>query len=242
MNVELLKNNQVNVEEALGLWGDMDSYNEALREFRDSLAGKVLQLEEFMNQGDWSNYAILAHSIKSESKYLGFMTYAEVFYEHELKGKANDGFFIQNNFKHLKDTVNVMVSLMNSYFGEKRNLLIADDSNIILNFLEKSITDEFNILKATNGEEALLKIQENQVYAILLDLNMPGMDGFSVLEYLKERGLTEQIPVIVITGDESEESIQKAFSYRILDVLNKPFNESNIRSVLEKVEQFYNKN
>lgn len=61
---------------------------------------------------------------------------------------------------------------------------------------------------------------------------MPDLNGFEVLEYLKNNNLIKKIPVVIITGDDTEETINKAFSYPILDILNKPFNEKNIERIL----------
>lgn len=241
----LLKTNNVDVDASLELWGDMDSYNESLKEFKDSLNSKLASLESYKNASDWNNYAILAHSIKSESKYLGFMKDAEIFYEHELQGKQNNKEFIENNFETLRNTIFKIIKLLNEYFGEetsKKNLLIADDSNIVLNFLEKNINDEYKTLKANNGSDALSIIASNDIYAIILDLNMPGLNGFEVLNYLKDNNLINKIPVVIITGDDTEETIKKAFSYPILDVLNKPFNENNIERILSSIKGFYERN
>ncbi len=244
-NLDLLKTNNVDVEEALKLWGDMDSYNESLKEFKDTLNSKLASLEEYKNAEDWYNYSVLVHSMKSEAKYLGFMKDAEVFLSHELESKANNKEFIINNFASLRETVFQIEDLLKKYFNEgtdKKNILIADDSNIILNFLDKYLNEEYQILKANNGEEALTVLRGNFIYAALLDLNMPGMNGFEVLKYLKENQLIEKIPVVIITGDDTEETIKKAFDYPILDVLNKPFNEKNIERVLESIKGFYNHN
>ena len=102
--------------------------------------------------------------------------------------------------------------------------------------------DEYKIIKASNGKEAILKLNELNIYALLLDLNMPNTNGFEVLEYLKNNDLIEKIPVVIITGDDTEETIKKAFSYPILDVLNKPFKEDNIKSILVSIKNFNEKN
>ena len=60
--------------------------------------------------------------------------------------------------------------------------------------------------------------------------------------YLKNNDLIEKIPVVIITGDDTEETIKKAFSYPILDVLNKPFKEDNIKRILVSIKSFYEKN
>lgn len=239
---EFLKSNNIDVEASLEFWGDMDSYNENLLEFKDSLNSKLANLEYYKNNSDWENYGILAHSMKSEAKYLGFMKDAEVFLEHELKGKEGNGEFIKENFKNLEDTVNKIFSLLDKYFATnntKQTILVADDSSIILNFLENSIGDKFNVIRSNNGKDAIDNIANNDIYAILLDLNMPEVNGFEVLNYLKEQDLIYKIPVVIITGDDTPETIKKAFSYPILDVLNKPFNEENIKRILVSIKSFY---
>lgn len=243
-NIELLKSKNVDVDASLEFWGDIDSYNENLLEFKDALDSKLTNLEYYKNNNDWENYAILAHSLKSESRYLGFMKDAEVFLEHELKGKESNAEFINANFNTLKDTINSIKNLLDEYFGKqetKSTILVADDSSIILNFLESSIGDTYEVVRASNGRDAILKIESNNIYAILLDLNMPEVNGFEVLNYLKENNLINKIPVVIITGDDTEETIKKAFSYPILDVLNKPFKEENINRVLVSIKSFYEK-
>ncbi len=243
--IDFLKNNNVEVDASLEFWGDLESYNENLKEFNDSLSQKLNDLEYYKNNADWNNYAIVAHSTKSEAKYLGFMADSEVFLNHELKGKANDAEYINNNFDTLKNTINKIQKILNEYFKEnssKKKILIADDSNIILNFIEKNISNEYDCIKATNGKIALEKIENDDLYAILLDLNMPSLNGFQVLDYLKENSLFEKIPVVIITGDDSENTIKEAFSYPILDVINKPFNEENIKRILTSIKNFYEGN
>lgn len=247
-NIDLLKNNNVDVDASLEFWGDMDSYNENLMEFKESLNSKLANLEYFKNTGDWENYGILAHSTKSEAKYLGFMRDAEIFLQHEMAGKESNRDFVNTHFQELKSTFSKISSLLEQYFGSasgnepKKNILIADDSSIMLNFIEQTIGGEYQIIKANNGKEAIEKLDTMNIYAILLDLNMPNMNGFQVLEYLKEHELIEQIPVVIITGDDTEETIKKAFSYPILDVLNKPFKEENIKRILVSIKSFYEKN
>lgn len=242
-NVDLLKQNNVEVNAALELWGDMESYNESLKEFKETLNSKLASLEGYKNAEDWNNYSILVHSMKSEAKYLGFMKDSEVFLNHELQSKQNNKDYVQNHFIELRETVFKIENLLKIYFNEdngKKKIVIADDSNIILNFLEKILNqNEFEILKAKDGTEAITYLSSNYIYAILLDLNMPGMNGFDVLNYLKENKFMDEIPVIIITGDDTEETINKTFTYPILDVLNKPFNDKNIERVLESIKSFY---
>lgn len=240
--MDILRNNDVLVEQALEFWGDINSYNESLKEFLDTLSDKLESLENYKNNSDWENYAILSHSIKSEAKYLGFMKDSEIFLDHELKGKEGNGEYINNNFQTLKDTINKIIKILNDYLGDgKKNILVADDSTIILNFIEKSLGNQYNILKANNGSEAMDILDNSNVYAILLDLNMPKVNGFQVLDYLENHDLIDSIPLIVITGDDTEDTIKKAFSYPIVDILNKPFNDENLKRVLGSINNFYDK-
>ncbi len=243
--IELLKDYGVLVDESLEFWGDMNSYNDSLKEFNDSLEEKLKNLEYYKDHDDFNNYGILAHSTKSEAKYLGFMKDADIFLQHEMAGKESNKEFITNNFVILKETIFRIKELLDSYFegvsDNTKKIIIADDSNIMLNFIEKNIGEDYQILKANNGKEAIELLDNNDVYAILLDLNMPSMNGFQVLEYMKEKELFDKIPVVIITGDDTEETIKKAFTYPILDVLNKPFKEENIKRVLVAIKSFYEK-
>lgn len=245
--LDILKNNSVQVDASLEFWGDIDSYNENLKEYKESLNDKLSNLEYYKNQNDFENYGILAHSTKSEAKYLGFMNEVEIFLQHEMAGKESNKDFIDTHFEELKQTIKKIDNVLEEYFnsndeiGEKKNILIADDSNIMLNFIELTIGNEYKIIKANNGSEAIDKLNSLNIYAILLDLNMPSTNGFEVLEYLKSNNLIEKIPVVIITGDDTEETIKKAFSYPILDVLNKPFKEDNIKRILVAIKSFYEK-
>lgn len=118
-------------------------------------------------------------------------------------------------------------------------ILVADDSEVVRIFVEKAFKDKYEIARAANGLEALEIIKEhekdNKIKAILLDLNMPKLDGFAVLDYMTECDLLDKMPVTIISGDSSKEAISKAFTYQIVDMLNKPFSEQKIREAVEKI-------
>lgn len=113
-------------------------------------------------------------------------------------------------------------------------LVVADDSEIIRNIIVKMLSTRYKIVEAVNGNDCATKISENldNILGLLLDLNMPEVDGFAVLEFMKTNDLFKKIPVVIITGDDSKETIMKAFDYPIVDVLNKPFNESDVTRVI----------
>ena len=91
---------------------------------------------------------------------------------------------------------------------------------------------------AYNGREAIDIVKNNvddSIVGLLLDLNMPEVDGFAVLDYFKENNLFKRIPVCIITGDVQKERIDRAFNYPIVDVLAKPFTFDNVREEVEKI-------
>ena len=119
-----------------------------------------------------------------------------------------------------------------------KKIIVADDSKIISNIVDRAFRDEYEVLIASNGQEAINIIKNNvddSIIGILLDLNMPEVDGFAVLDYFKENNLFKRIPVCIITGDVQKERIDKAFTYDIVDVLAKPFTFENVREEVEKI-------
>ena len=83
----ILLNNSIDVEASLELFGDMETYNETLNDFLESVFEKLEEIKIYKEAKDMPNYAILVHSLKSDSKYLGFTKLAEISYNHELKAK-----------------------------------------------------------------------------------------------------------------------------------------------------------
>ena len=120
----------------------------------------------------------------------------------------------------------------------KKKILVADDAKIISNIVDRAFRDEYEIIVAYNGREAIDIINNNiddSIVGVLLDLNMPEVDGFAVLDYFKENNLFKRIPVCIITGDDAKDRIERAFNYDIIDVLTKPFTFDKVRGEVEKL-------
>lgn len=118
-------------------------------------------------------------------------------------------------------------------------VIVADDSELVKRIIENALMGKYIVIKASNGKEVMDFINNNDnenIAAVLLDLNMPEFDGFVVLDYFKNNRLFKKIPVSIISGDDSKETISKAFSYDIVDMLHKPFNMRNVRNIIEKME------
>lgn len=115
-----------------------------------------------------------------------------------------------------------------------KSILIVDDSSMIRNYLERIFINDYNITMAVDGNDAIEKIQQklNNLNIILLDLVMPKADGFFVLEHIQKYNV--DIPVIIISGDTSKESIEKAFDYGVVDIIKKPFDSDIIKDKIAR--------
>lgn len=414
-DVNILTNNGVNVAQSLELFGDMEMYDETLKDFLDMVEGKLQSLENRKAMSDMVNYAIEVHALKSDARYLGFTTLADLSYESELKSKAGDIMFVQENHPKIIAEARRMIDISKQYLGlapvapvqaqpaapvaeaqpaqpmaqpqvampqpvapvqppvqqptmqpieqaqapvganlmeqalaqqpapavqptvaaqpmpasqpampgqpmaqpqvampqpaaspvqpmaqpvpaqpaptqepqvqffpadnptpqvqffpagnvqqpmmpgqpmmqpgypmpaapapvpggpKEGTILIVDDSNLVSNFVKKIFDARYNVLTAEDGAKAIeLLDQEDirkEIKACLLDLNMPNVDGYAVLEHCKQKGYFVRMPVAVESGVEDMASLDRVNAYPIVDVLSKPFNERDVQRVIEK--------
>ena len=122
--------------------------------------------------------------------------------------------------------------------NEKKNVLIVDDSQMNRFLLKEILKEEYNIIEAENGLEAMniMREEDENIALMLLDIVMPVMDGFEVLQQMNDTHLIDKVPVIVISGDESVGSIRKAYDMRATDYINRPFDAGIVqRRVLNAV-------
>ena len=116
-NIEYLKSNNIDVDHGLELLGDIELYNDTMNDFIDEVLKRLPLLDEYKNNSDMPNYAILVHAIKSDCKYLGIMPLADMNYEHELKSKANDVDFVNSNYDALIVEINKYLDICKKYMG-----------------------------------------------------------------------------------------------------------------------------
>lgn len=110
-----LKNHEVDLDSAITLLGDMEMYNDTLRDFYDNLDSRIEKITSLKANYDMANYAIEVHALKSDCKYLGFTKLAEIFLDHELKSKENDTDYINNNFQILVAEIDKWRSIIREY-------------------------------------------------------------------------------------------------------------------------------
>ncbi len=125
---------------------------------------------------------------------------------------------------------------------KKNNLLIVDDLPKNIQILGRLLASaDRNIAYALNGEDALRLLSENQFDLILLDIMMPGLNGFEVCEAIKQNPQTAEIPIIFLTARSEIDSIIKGFEVGAQDYITKPFNASElsarVKTQLELVNQ-----
>lgn len=258
-SIKFLESKGVDVSNSLSLFGDIQKYNEKLGEFLVGIHSNIKQLIVFMQQKDLGNYANYVKSMKTDARFFGFDALATVAEEHEEKSTSGDLYFVSNHINELINETNNAIVLIQEYMNgfdeesivettksdtfDNDTILVVDDSNIIRNFVKRIFSDQYNVGIAKNGEDAIRIIEANRdngkIKAILLDLNMPKVDGFGVLEFMRQNDYLDRMPVSIISGDSTKETIDRAFTYNIVDMVNKPFNDSSIKSVVEKTMMYF---
>lgn len=247
MDTDFLRKNGVDIDSALNLFGDIETYNDTLKDFSKDAMESLNKLRKYKEISDMKNYSIYAHSIKSDAKYFGFTRLADIALKNEEESKNNNMFYVAENFNEFEKEIIRCVNIANKYLGEdtieenRFNLksdsiiLVVDDSLVIKKFVDNIFNNKYNCLTAGDGKEAIDIINNNEghIKMMLLDLNMPNFNGLEVLEYFKENNLFDKIPVTVITGVGDQNVLEKAREYPIKHILLKPFNEKSIKEVVE---------
>ena len=123
------------------------------------------------------------------------------------------------------DTQGSRLAPQEEVLEEKPTILLVDDAMMNRMVLTGILGEDYHILEAGNGERCLelLRANAGQIALVLLDINMPVMDGFEVLRTMNTNHTIEDVPVIMISSDDSEEAIRKAYELGASDYVNRPF-------------------
>ena len=113
--------------------------------------------------------------------------------------------------------------------GKKQKILIVDDTPANIQILNETLKDDYEIYFAMNGKDALQNAQKVIPDLVLLDIMMPGMDGYEVCGALKRNSLLKDIPVIFITALNQEDHETKGLGLGAVDYITKPFNPEIIK-------------
>ena len=117
------------------------------------------------------------------------------------------------------------LSALEKLLQEKTQILLVDDSKMNRMLLREILGDGYHILEAENGQECLetLQAEAGNIALVLLDINMPGMDGFEVLKAMNANHTIEDIPVIMISSEDSDAAIRRSYELGASDYVNRPF-------------------
>ena len=301
-DVQVLKKNGIDVNKCIEIFGNIEMYNESLKDFLNSIDDKVLKMTEYLNTNNMELYFVDVHALKSDARYLGFYDLSKIALELDSACEKKDYGFVKANHNQLEEQAKLSANIAKLYFGiakpqevdsslavtqvssetptdtlqenstktnelnnivsqepgtikinlsngagirpiirpklMKDKILIVDDSMLIIKFVKRFLNDDYEVLSANDGAEAIKLLDDTEfrtdLKLCLLDLNMPNVDGYQVLEHCKQKGYYEDLPIVVESGVEDTASLDKVNSYPIVGILLKPFKESDLRRVVEK--------
>jgi DNA-binding response OmpR family regulator len=108
-------------------------------------------------------------------------------------------------------------------FMEKNSILVIDDDIGVRGLINEILEDKYSVFQAENGETGIEKVKSHQPDLVLLDVKMPGKDGFQVCKELKENSQTSQTPIIFLTASSETQNLVRAFQLGADDFIEKPF-------------------
>ena len=218
-----------------------DFYKEMLTTYVDN--NKVAELEDCFKAEDLENYRIQVHALKSTSMSIGAVTLSEAAKALEMAAKEERvGYIEEHHDEVVKDyksllgklamvlsdskvenTLEEMPEDAMDELDEKPCILVVDDSTINLRSAEHMLEDKFLVHSMTSGKSALEFLENTLPDLMLLDLHMPEMDGFEVMEQMQSHDRYKDIPVVFLTADDDRDTEIKGFQMGALDFIKKPF-------------------
>ena len=183
--------------------------------------------------------------------------------ENIINNIKNSDSEVVSTVKYLGELINDLLRKNTSILKEYKNnvtlevnktyssLLIVDDDSLTRNIFKKVFESQYNIIEAKNGSEAVDIIENNvikpsgdkpqNIVGIFLDLKMPVMDGFGVLNYLLDKRLLTKLPVVIVSADDAKETKEQVYAYDIADMIEKPFNFELIKKRVNNMISMYMK-
>jgi putative two-component system response regulator len=124
---------------------------------------------------------------------------------------------------------------------QKGLVLIVDDMEINREILEEILEDQYTVACAEDGKRAveLLEKHNTEISVVLLDIVMPTMDGYEVMAYMQRKNYLEQIPVLIISGEDSIKIEKRCFDMGASDFIRKPFDNTLVRKRVNNVAELY---
>lgn len=130
-----------------------------------------------------------------------------------------------------------------TFQSEKPSVLIVDDSEMNRIILKEMLKDEYRILEVDNGRSALDMVDRygDELSLVLLDIIMPGMSGFEVLAELSRRAGADSLPVIIISSEDADDVVLRAYEFGASDYISRPFDVRVVRRRVSNIIRLYSK-
>ena len=140
-------------------------------------------------------------------------------------------------------TVVTDADAIETFQSDKPSILIVDDSEMNRVILNEMLKDEYRVLEADNGRAALDMVDRygDELSLVLLDIIMPGMNGFEVLGELSRRSAADNLPVIMISSEDSDDVVLRAYELGASDYINRPFDARVVRRRVSNTIRLYAK-
>lgn len=230
--------------------GSLPAYNKILKIYLDSSKEKVGELLNWF-ENDKERFVIEIHGLKSASAAVGATKLSTLAAEMEQQGKAGEFSEIEGSLPFFIKLAEVAFDEIVAFLGrgeelstekestesDKKHIMIVDDNPVNLELAESVLAVNYRLTKIESGEKLLECLEKSLPDMILLDINMPGMDGYETLKAVNKQDRWRNIPVIFLTGQNDIQSEREGFRLGAKDFITKPFDNvvmlSRVRSQLE---------
>ena len=154
---------------------------------------------------------------------------------------ADKRMYLAKRCKNTVVTEDVAPSSVCSGNAHRPTVLIVDDSPMYRDILSEILSDDFEVLEASNGAECLeiLDARGPELSILLLDIVMPDMDGFDVLSRMAAQGLLEDLPVVMISSEDSAQTVRRAYELGASDYISRPFDARIVHRRVTNITRLY---
>lgn len=175
----------------------------------------------------------------------------EIYLSVSIGGVISQGITVENALrqadsfmyraKYHKNSVITDADKVDTVENQKPLLLIVDDSEVNRIILSEMLKDEYEILEVDRGTKAIKVLEDRgkEVAIVLLDIVMPEMNGFEVLSVMSHRGWIEDIPVIMISSEDSDDTVLQAYEQGASDYISRPFDMRVVKQRVSNVMRLY---
>jgi len=213
-----------------------------LRDAQKALDLLMPMMDKELNYADFNMFTIQTHALKSALANIGYNDLSKEAYDLEMASQKSDNDFINARTGGFIDSLRGIVNELSanhiidapiSAADKEKIVFVIDDSNTNLTAAEAALEDFYTVVTIPSGEKAIKLLQKIRPDIILLDIEMPEMNGFELLEHLKADPDFSQIPVIFLTATMNTETEKRAYDMGIVDFIIKPFSAPIL---LERIE------